>query len=141
MSNQPCLLDKLEAYLFGHFEFRFNVLAEQTEFCEKGKSDFRLVDQRVLNTLCLKARKEGINCWDKDVTRLLMSQQIADFHPFSDYVEKLPEWDGVDRVSELARRVSDASVCERFPPMDVGHGGAMDEAGRSMCQCDGSFID
>ena len=110
MSNQPCLLDKLEAYLFGHFEFRFNVLAEQTEFCEKGKSDFRLVDQRVLNTLCLKARKEGINCWDKDVSRLLMSQQIADFHPFSDYVEKLPEWDGVDRVSELTQRVSDASV-------------------------------
>ena len=110
MSNQPCLLDKLEAYLFGHFEFRFNVLAEQTEFCEKGKSDFRLVDQRVLNTLCLKARKEGINCWDKDVSRLLLSQQIADFHPFSDYVEKLPEWDGVDRVSELAQRVSDASV-------------------------------
>ena len=110
MSNQPCLLDKLEAYLFGHFEFRFNVLAEQTEFCEKGKSDFRLVDQRVLNTLCLKARKEGINCWDKDVSRLLLSQQIVDFHPFSDYVEKLPEWDGVDRVSELAQRVSDASV-------------------------------
>ena len=110
MSNQPCLLDKLEAYLFGHFEFRFNVLAEQTEYCEKGKSDFRLVDQRVLNTLCLKARKEGINCWDKDVSRLLLSQQIADFHPFSDYVEKLSEWDGVDRVSELAKRVSDASV-------------------------------
>ena len=110
ISNQPCLLDKLEAYLFGHFEFRFNVLAEQTEFCEKGKSDFRLVDQRVLNTLCLKARKEGINCWDKDVSRLLLSQQIADFHPFSEYVEKLPEWDGVDRVSELAQRVSDASV-------------------------------
>lgn len=109
-SKKSSLLEDLEAYLFGHFDFRFNVLAEQTEFCEKGKADFRLVDQRVLNTLCMKARKQGINCWDKDVSRLLLSQQIADFHPFMDYVEKLPGWDGVDRVSELAQRVSDASV-------------------------------
>ena len=104
------LLEDLEAYLFGKYEFRFNVLTEQTEFCKKGEEVFHLVDQRALNTLCMEARKQGVNCWDKDVSRLLMSQQIADFHPFSDYVEKLPEWDGVDRVSELAQRVSDASV-------------------------------
>ena len=104
------LLEDLEAYLFGHFDFRFNVLAEQTEFSEKSKANFRLVNQRVLNTLCMKARKQGINCWDKDVSRLLLSQQIVDFHPFVDYVERLPEWDGVDRVSELAKRVSDTSV-------------------------------
>ena len=109
-SKKSSLLEDLEAYLFGHFDFRFNVLAEQTEFSEKGQSDFRLVDQRVLNTLCMKARKQGINCWDKDISRLLLSQQIADFHPFMDYVEKLPEWDRVDRVSELAKRVSDTSV-------------------------------
>ena len=108
--KKSTLLEDLEGYLFSRYDFRFNVLAEQTEFREKGEDGFRLVDQRVLNTLCLKARKEGINCWDKDVSRLLLSQQIADFHPFSDYVEKLPEWDGVDRVSELAQRVSDTSV-------------------------------
>ena len=91
--KKSSLLEDLEGYLFSRYDFRFNVLAEQTEFSEKGIADFRLVDQRVLNTLCMKARKEGINCWDKDVSRLLLSQQIADFHPFQDYVEKLPEWD------------------------------------------------
>lgn len=105
--RKSSLLDDLEAYLFGKYEFRFNVLTEQTEFRPKGKGGFRFVDQRALNTFCMEARKQGINCWDKDVSRLLLSQEIPDFHPFQTYCEGLPEWDGRDRVAELAQRVSD----------------------------------
>jgi predicted P-loop ATPase len=61
----------------------------------------------VLNTLCIDARGQGINCWDKDVSRLLLSQKIVDFHPFLYYMDSLPEWDGIDRVTELAQRISD----------------------------------
>lgn len=104
------LLDDLEACLFACYDFRFNVLTEQTEYAAKGSSDYGLVDQRVLNTLCLVARRKGINCWDKDVSRLLLSQEIANFHPFLHYVANLPEWDGIDRVSELAQRVSDKDL-------------------------------
>ena len=68
------------------------------------------MDQRALNTLCIEARSQGINCWDKDVSRLMCSQKIADFHPFLAYMANLPEWDGMDRVTELARRVSDTPV-------------------------------
>lgn len=32
------------------------------------RSDFTVhVDQRVLNTLCMEARKQGINYWDKEL--------------------------------------------------------------------------
>ena len=108
--RKSSLLDDLEACLFGKYDFRFNVLTEQTEYRKKGECVFHLVDQRVLNTLCMKARKQGINCWDKDVSRLLLSDQIPDFHPFTEYAASLPEWDGTDRVSELARRVSDEAL-------------------------------
>lgn len=104
------LLDNLESLLFARYDFRFNVLTEQTEYAMKGSSTYELVDQRVLNTLCLVARKQGLNCWDKDVSRLLLSQEIADFHPFMHYMDNLPDWDGIDRVSELAQRVSDAPL-------------------------------
>ena len=104
------LLEDLETYLFSNYNFRFNVLTEQTEYSIKGENIFHWVDQRALNTFCMEARKKGINCWDKDVSRLLLSQQIADFHPFIQYVNSLPEWDGRDRVTELAKRVSDASL-------------------------------
>ena len=108
--RKSSLLEDLETYLFAKYDFRFNVLTEQTEYRKKGESVFHMVDQRVLNSLCMKARKKGINCWDKDVSRLLLSEQIADFHPFTEYADSLPEWDGVDRVSELARRVSDEAL-------------------------------
>lgn len=106
----PSLLQRLEGYLFGKYEFRFNVLTEQAEFRKKGESVFVQVDQRMLNTFCMEAREEGINCWDRDISRLLLSRKVADFHPFRQYVSDLPQWDGVDRVSELARRVSNLPV-------------------------------
>ena len=106
-SPKTNLLDDLEAYLFACYDFRFNVLTEQTEYRPKGGETYAHVDQRVLNTLCMEARKQGINCWDKDVSRLLLSQSIGDYHPFRHYVESIPAWDGLDRVSELAKRVSD----------------------------------
>ena len=101
------LLSKLEDCLFGRYDFRFNLLTEQTEYAPKGSSVYQLVDQRALNTFCLEVRAQGVNCWDKDVSRLLLSQKIRDFHPFLNYMNCLPQWDGIDRVSELARRVSD----------------------------------
>lgn len=104
------LLDTLEEHLFGIYDFRFNLLTEQAEYAPKGNTHYQLADQRALNTLCIEARAAGINCWDKDVSRLLCSQKIADFHPFTYYMDNLPEWDGMDRVTELARRVSDTSV-------------------------------
>lgn len=109
-SPKQALLENLEAFLFARYDFRFNVLTEQTEYRQKGEGAFLHVDQRVLNTLCIDARGQGINCWDKDVSRLLLSQKIADFHPFLTYMANLPEWDGVDRVSELAKRISDTPL-------------------------------
>ena len=102
------MLQCLEDYLMAHYEFRFNVLTEQVEYRPKEEESYRMVDQRVLNTFCIEAKTMGINCWDRDVSRLLCSQKVEDYHPFLDYMARLPEWDGVDRVSPLATRISDA---------------------------------
>ena len=109
-TKKNSLLESLENYLFSPYDFRFNVLTEQTEYSPKNPTDFNLVDQRTLNTLCIEARDQGINCWDKDVSRLMCSKKIANYHPFQDYLEYLPLWDGQDRVTELALRVSDNPV-------------------------------
>ena len=98
----------LEEFLKSGYDFRFNVLTEQAEMCRKGETMFRPVNQRMTNTLCLDARDRGINCWDKDVTRLLNSERMADFHPFLTYMATLPVWDGIDRVTPLALRVASA---------------------------------
>lgn len=99
---------QLEEYLKDKYLFRYNVLTEQAEICLKGENVYRPVNQRAANTLCLDAHDHGIHCWDKDITRLLQSERLDDYHPFIDYMKNLPEWDGVDRVTPLALRVSSA---------------------------------
>ena len=109
-NTKRTMLRKLEEYLNGNYDFRFNLLTEQPEYRKKGDEVFAQADQRMLNTFCMEASEQGINCWNKDVSRLLLSKRIADFHPFRQYMEELPCWDGKDRVSELAMRVSDNSL-------------------------------
>ena len=101
---------KLEKFLTTHYEFRYNVLTEQAEVRMKGKDKFRPVTQRVANTLCLAAQEEGIACWDKDVLRLLNSERLTDYHPLLTYMAELPEWDGIDRVTPLAERISSERI-------------------------------
>ena len=47
IKRKRSLLDDLEAYLFARYDFRFNVLTEQTEYRRKGEGVFMQVDQRV----------------------------------------------------------------------------------------------
>ena len=99
---------KLEQYLLSRYHFRFNVLTEQTECCKKDADTpiYKVISQRTLNSLCLEARARHINCWDKDVSRFVNSEQMPDYHPLLSYMNTLPEWDGMDRVTPLAQRIS-----------------------------------
>ncbi|WP_237038643.1 VapE domain-containing protein [Phocaeicola faecalis] len=110
------LMQEVTAFLTSRYHFRFNVLTEETEVAgvENGIPDDHLryakVDERWMNSLSLEAIEAGIDCWDRDIQRFVRSRRISEYHPFTAYFERLPEWDGTDRVSALARRVSDAPV-------------------------------
>lgn len=100
-------LQQMEEYLKRHYDFRFNRMTETTEYRLCGTTDFMPLAQRDFNSICMSVRKSGINCWDKDVNRLIYSTQTKEYHPFVLYMQKLPLWDGTDHVADLARRVSE----------------------------------
>ena len=110
------LMQEVTAFLTSRYRFRFNVLTEETEVAEvtNNMPDTHLrytkVDERWMNTLSMEAIETGIDCWDRDIQRFVRSRRISEYHPFTAYFEQLPEWDGTDRVSALARRVSDNPV-------------------------------
>ena len=110
------LMQEVTAFLTSRYHFRFNVLTEETEVAgvENGIPDYHLryakVDERWMNSLSLETIEAGIDCWDRDIQRFVRSRRISEYHPFTAYFERLPEWDGTDRVSALARRVSDDPV-------------------------------
>lgn len=108
-SDSNSILQKsLETFLQERIEFRFNLLSEETEYRYKQLETDRFypVTQRDLNSICMEARRTGIDCRDRDVNRFVYSKEVKEYHPFRQYMEWLPEWDGKDRVSDLARRVS-----------------------------------
>jgi predicted P-loop ATPase len=72
----------------------------------KNTTTYRMIDKRMMNTLCMEAMMNGVDCKDADVKRFLFSERIKTHHPFKDYIDALPEWDGTDRVTMLAARVS-----------------------------------
>ncbi len=112
MNNTPMTmganpkLEDLQNFLFENFDFRYNVLTDMPECKPKNTTTYRMIDKRMMNSLSYKAMMMGIECKDADVKRFLFSDQIATHHPFQDYMASLPEWDGTDRVTMLAARVS-----------------------------------
>ena len=105
MGANPTLED-LQIFLNENFDFRYNVLTDMPECKPKNTNTYRMIDKRMMNSLSYKAMMQGIDCKDADVKRFLFSDQIATHHPFKDYIATLPEWDGTDRVTMLAARVS-----------------------------------
>ena len=115
-AKSSSLMQEVTAFLTSRYRFRFNVLTEETEVAsvENNIPDTHLryakVDERWMNSLSMEAIETGIDCWDRDIQRFVRSRRISEYHPFTAYFEQLPEWDGKDRVSALARRVSDNPV-------------------------------
>ena len=106
MTGANPTLEDLQIFLNANFDFRYNVLTDMPECKPKNTTTYRMIDKRMMNSLSYKAMMQGIDCKDADVKRFLFSDQIATHHPFQDYMAALPEWDGTDRVTMLAARVS-----------------------------------
>ena len=115
-AKSSSLMQEVTAFLTSRYRFRFNVLTEETEVADVANNipdthlRYTKVDERWMNTLSMEAIETGIDCWDRDIQRFVRSRRISEYHPFTAYFERLPEWDGTDRVSALARRVSDDPV-------------------------------
>lgn len=108
-SKSADLGELLQEFLNTRYDFRYNLLTEETEFRPHGQANLAYlpIDQRQLNTLCMDARTSGIACWDRDLCRYIYSTRIASYHPIRLFMDELPAWDGRDRLDDLAKRVSD----------------------------------
>ena len=114
----------MEDFLQNLYDFRFNKLTEETEYRMRDIPGgyFQPIGQRELNSFCLAARKDGVDCWDRDISRYINSNSIEEYHPFRLFMDELPAWDGTDRVDDLARN---AVMGREFPSLVAGYGCTM----------------
>ena len=101
------LMMRTEIFLNTNFEMRKNVMTGVAQYREKTSIDpeFHDLDQEVRNDMTIRAKELGLKSWDKDIDRFIDSSRIDKYYPLNDWLRHLPEWDGRDRVTELAARV------------------------------------
>ena len=89
-------------------DIRYNVLDRTPEVQRRDQADkgFVPVSKLVRNTMVIDLHKRGCMVWNNDVDRIVESAYMPQYHPFSAYLQSLPQWDGTDRVGPLAERVS-----------------------------------
>ena len=99
---------RTEAFLNSHYEMRLNVMTGVAQYRDKDGFNFSFQDltEKEMNTMSIKALKSGLDSWDKDIRRYTESSLIPEYDPVNDYLDHLPAWDGVDRITPFARRVS-----------------------------------
>ena len=107
MSPEALLTMKIDVFLKSNYELRLNVMRGVAEFRERNEwgFDFRDLTEEARNSITMRALEQGIRCWDKDIRRFVNSEDIQPYDPMTDYLEHLPQWDGKDRIGDLARRV------------------------------------
>ena len=98
---------RLEEFLKRRYEIRFNSMTDDLEYRERNSARFHFstLDKRARNSIAIQALKEGIQAWDRDIDRFLHSDYIPIYNPVEEYLYELGEWDGRDRIRQLADRV------------------------------------
>ena len=95
---------RLLNYLERKYEMRFNTALGCTETRKAGSNEpFVPVDERMRNTIAIKARLDGIDAWDKDIRRYTESDFVKAFNPVDIFLKGLRgRWDGKDHIKALA---------------------------------------
>ena len=98
---------RTEIFLTANYDMRKNLMTGVAEYRMKYSEDqtFKPLTIEVRNDMTIEAREQGLKSWDQDVNRFIDSTRIEQYDPVNTWLDKLPEWDGVDRIGELAARV------------------------------------
>ena len=98
---------RTEIFLTANYDMRKNLMTGVAEYRMKYAEDqtFKPLTQEVRNDMTIEAREQGLKSWDQDVNRFIDSTRIEQYDPVNTWLDKLPQWDGVDRIGPLAARV------------------------------------
>ncbi len=98
---------RTEIFLQSHYEMRKNLLTGVAEYRKKfsDNQEFKPLTPEVRNSMSLTATEMGLKGFDKNMNRFIDSMHIEQYDPVNQWLDKLPKWDGKDRIGELAQRV------------------------------------
>ena len=103
---------EVELFLRENYLFRRNVLNGKVEFATKpaeGQQEvWKKLTPSALNSIVIRAKREQIcekGSPKTDIVEFVNSDEVDRFDPIADYLENLPQWDGVNHVAKLFNRL------------------------------------
>ncbi len=107
MGRRQLVATQLPKFLDSRFEIRYNEVMQMTEFRRRRALHFMFkeLSNRDINTIHHEACLAGINTSSNEVDELIHSNFVKKYNPIEDYLYNLPEWDGKDRITDVARMV------------------------------------
>ncbi|TAK66368.1 MAG: hypothetical protein EPO24_01585 [Bacteroidetes bacterium] len=98
--------DKIEQYLNDMYEFRLNVITDRLELRADDKEVYKPLTDYELNSIARDLHKQNMTIGIDALNRLLHSDFIEKYDPFTSYFNALPEWDQTTNyISQLASSV------------------------------------
>lgn len=99
---------EMKQWVAANYEMRHNVVTDVYEYRHAGEQQWTIIDRRQLNTIANEVADAGIFCLDSQVKRYVESAFSVDYHPVTDYLNKIRgTWDGTkDYADDLLRRIS-----------------------------------
>ena len=106
---------QVEDEVLKNWEVRYNVMTQHPEVRNRKDPEARLkpMSVRAHNSIVRSVQQTYPNCFRSSIDAYLLSEDVPEFHPLRAYLTSLPEWDGRDRVGELAARVSRDDLWQR----------------------------
>lgn len=124
--NAMITLPDLKRKIVEHVFLRYNEVTDQMVFryrkpdddddtiddvCPMTSPEWELVDEMKYNDIrYIIADETGKRVLPQDVRSIIESSLAKRIHPVRQYMEKLPLWDGVDRITELEQHIHVRSV-------------------------------
>ncbi len=111
VKQQMETIEQIKEHVSSNYDIRYNVITRTTEVAEVSDNKsceprFYPMDNRVKNAIFMDVKSKGVYRSDREVEQFINSTATREYHPFVEYFAALPEWDGKDRVTALAKRVS-----------------------------------
>jgi len=93
-------LEDIIEFVYSNFDIRKNIISQDYEFKAKEDKDFKELNLSDIWIECHRNNHTGAT--PEKIKNIIKSSQTADYNPFLDYLENLPQWDGFDYFEKLA---------------------------------------
>lgn len=107
LSKHQYVAFRLREFLKRRYDIRYNEVLCMTEYRVRRSLHFTYQElgNRELNTIHHEALIEGIEATFGEVDKLVNSTKVSMFNPIEEFIADIPQWDGKDRMKELAAMV------------------------------------